>query len=337
MGEMTRRSALPSAHDVARLAGVSQAAVSRAYTPGASIAEPTRTKVFAAAKQLGYRPNLHARSLITGRSGIVGVVIGNPRNTFYLEALDALSMGLAREGLHLLVFTARGGRGTDQLVDSLLQFRVDSLLLMSARMSSELAGQCRANGIPVIYFNRPPEPGEAFPSVTSANRIGAATVAQHLYDQGYRNLALIAGADRSATTLERQEAFLAKVRELGLPRPAIELGGFGRAAQPAVRALLSAPSRPDAIFCTTDMIGLAAVEVARFEFGLQPGRDLGVAGFDDIEGASWLSFSLTTYSQPLGPMIDKTIEIIRSPKDFADGAHFAIEGELIVRASTRRE
>lgn len=334
---MTRRLALPSAHDVARLAGVSQAAVSRAYTPGASIAELTRTKVMEAAKELGYRPNLHARSLITGKSGIVGVVMGNPRNTFYLEALDALSIGLAKEGLHLLVFTARGERNTDQLVDSLLQFRVDSLLLMSASLSSELAEQCRAHGIPVIYFNRTPEPGRKFPSITSANHIGAARVAQHLYDQGYRKLAMITGADRSATTLERHQAFLTKVSELGLPKPVIEEGGFGIAAQPAARALLSSPSRPDAIFCTNDMMAMATIEIARFEFDLKPGRDVGVAGFDDIEGASWLSFNLTTYSQPVAPLIDKAIEIIKNPKDFSEDAHFAVEGRLVVRTSTQRE
>lgn len=334
---MTRRLALPSAHDVARLAGVSQAAVSRAYTPGASIAELTRTKVFEAAKQLGYRPNLHARSLITGKSGIVGVVMGNPRNTFYLEALDALSIGLAQEGLHLLVFTARGERNTDQLVDSLLQFRVDSLLLMSASLSSELAEQCRANGIPVIYFNRTPEPGRKFPSITSANHIGAARIAQHLYDQGYRKLAMITGADRSATTLERHQAFLTKVMELGLPKPVVEEGGFGLGARPAARALLGSPSRPDAIFCTNDMMAMATIETARFEFGLQPGRDLGVAGFDDIEGASWLSFNVTTYSQPVRPMIDKTIEIIRNPGGFPEDIHFTVEGELMIRASTQRE
>jgi DNA-binding LacI/PurR family transcriptional regulator len=334
---MTKRLALPSAHDVARLAGVSQAAVSRAYTPGASIAELTRTKIFEAAKQLGYRPNLHARSLITGKSGIVGVVMGNPRNTFYLEALDALSIGLAKQGLHLLVFTARGERNTDQLVDSLLQFRVDSLLLMSASLSSELSEQCRANGIPVIYFNRTPEPGHRFPSVTSANHVGAARVAQHLFDQGYRRLAMISGDDRSATTLERHQAFLTKVSELGLPRPIVELGGFGLRAAPAARKLLSSDARPDAIFCTNDMMAMSTIEIARFEFGLEPGRDVGVAGFDNIEGASWLSFDLTTYSQPVAPLIDKTIEVIANPRDFPDDAHFAIEGELVVRASTQRQ
>ncbi len=334
---MTKRFALPSAHDVARLAGVSQAAVSRAYTPGASIAEPTRVRVLEAAKELGYRPNLHARSLITGKSGIVGVVIGNPRNTFYLEALDALSAGLARKDLHLLVFTARHEASIDGLVDSLLRFRVDSLLLMSATLSSELAEQCRTNGIPVVFFNRPPEAGQKFRSVTSANHVGVERVTQHLYDQGYRRLGLISGADRSSTTLEREHAFIAKTQQLGLPMPAIELGGFGHLALPAFHRLMDSHERPDAIFCTNDMMAMASIESARFEYGLKPGRDIGIAGFDDIEGASWLSFDLTTYSQPVKPMIEKAIEIIANPSEFPDGTHLTVEGQVVVRASTKRD
>src|ERR1700761_9544834 len=94
-GMMLKRSPPPSAHDVARLAGVSQAAVSRAFTPGASIAPATRDRVLEAAEALGYRPNLLARSLIKGKSGIIGLVIGNPSSPFFLGALDALSVRLA--------------------------------------------------------------------------------------------------------------------------------------------------------------------------------------------------------------------------------------------------
>ena len=105
-----KRTLPPSAHDVGRLAGVSQAAVSRAFTPGASISEATRARVIEAAQQLGYRPNLLARSLIKGQSGIVGVVIGNPRNPFFFSALQELSAHIARAGKHMLVYSGEGIR-----------------------------------------------------------------------------------------------------------------------------------------------------------------------------------------------------------------------------------
>lgn len=328
---------IPSAHDVARLAGVSQAAVSRAFNPDTSISDTTRAKVLRAAKELGYRPNLLARSLITGRSGIIGVVIGNPRNPFFLEALDALSKRLSQVGRHLLVFTASANSDSDQLVEDLLKFRVDSLVLMSATLSSRLANQCKAEGIPVIFFHRRSSTTKGFASVTGANYLGAGRVAEHLIAQGYRKLAFMAGLENSSTSREREEGFVATIASSGLRLPEKALGNYDRpGASVAARRLLALKPRPDAIFCANDMMALATIEIARHEFGLEIGRELGVAGFDDIEGACWPSFSLTTYSQPIEGMIEKVTEIILEPAEFSNAPHIIIEGELRVRDSTRR-
>jgi LacI family transcriptional regulator len=332
-----RRPPLPSAHDVAKRAGVSQAAVSRAFSPGASISEATRSKVVKAARELGYRPNLLARSLITGRSGIIGVVIGNPRNPFFLEALDALSEQLSQAGLHLLVFTARADAHADGLVEALLEFRVDALLLMSATLSSELVERCRAERISVIFFNRRARMVEGFASVTGANFEGAGLIAEHLVARGYRKLAYMAGFENSSTSQEREAGFVAKIVSHALPMPEKAFGHYGRrGAAVAARHLLALHPRPDAIFCANDMMALATIEIARYEFGLQIGRELGVAGFDDIEGASWVSFDLTTYSQPIDAMIAKVTEIIVNSATSRDTRHIIVEGELKIRGSTRR-
>ncbi len=105
-GKMSKRPMPPSAHDVARLAGVSQAAVSRAFTPGASISKRMRAKVVESAEALGYQPNLLARSLIKGRSEIIGVVIGRPLYSFFMATFGALSAQLSEAGKHILVYTA---------------------------------------------------------------------------------------------------------------------------------------------------------------------------------------------------------------------------------------
>lgn len=332
-----KRLALPSAHDVARLAGVSQAAVSRAFNPGASISENTRSKVLRAAEELDYRPNLLARSLITGKSGIVGVVIGNPRNPFYLEALDCLSDRLSAAGRHLLVFTSRSGGDTDRLIEPLLRFRVDTLLLMSATLSSDLAEQCRSKGIPVVFFSRRARKLKGFAGVTAANYDGAACVARHLLAQGYRRFAFVGGIADSSTSQERGAGFIDTIVAAGHEAPAFEYGDYDRAGSAeATRRLLSGRDRPDALFCANDMTALAAMETARYEFGLEIGRQLGVAGFDDIEGASWRSFDLTTYAQPIDTMIARATEIILGPENFAEAPHVVVEGELKVRGSTRR-
>src|SRR5882724_3646018 len=169
----------PSAHDVARLAGVSQAAVSRAFTPGASIAKDTQDKVFRVAKSLGYQPNLLARSLINGKSAIIGVVVGNPRSIFFMSALNALSVRLSQAQKYILISTAEGKTTADGHVEDLLKYQVDALLLMGIGLSTQMAKQCRDNAIPVIFFNVRSRESRDFASVSGNNREGAQQIAEH--------------------------------------------------------------------------------------------------------------------------------------------------------------
>ncbi|MET0240468.1 MAG: LacI family DNA-binding transcriptional regulator [Sphingobium sp.] len=328
----------PSAHDVARLAGVSQAAVSRAFTPGASIAEATRARVMEAADSLGYRPNLLARSLIKGVSGLIGIVIGNTRNPFFFVALEELSARLSRAGKHILVYTADGGPTADVQVEDLLRYRVDALLLMSANVSHAMAQRCERDGIPLIFFNRRPVWDLEFASVTGNNATGVAEIAHHLIDQGYRRIAYLGGPIDSPTNQERDNALTQVLAQQGLPPPPRMNGHFVREdAMAAARALLSHSPRPDAIFCATDFLAIAALEAARFEFGLAIGREVGIAGFDDIAEAAWPSFDLTTYSQPVEPMIEKVLDLVLEAADGQPTAQIIVDGELKIRGSTRRD
>lgn len=334
---MPKRTSAPSAHDVARVAGVSQAAVSRAFTPGASIAKDTQDKVFRAAKSLGYRPNLLARSLIKGKSGIVGVVIGNPRNPIFMSALDALSARLSQAGKHILIFTADGNSTADLHVEDLLKYRIDALLLMATSLSPKLAERCRAEGIAVVAFNRPPHSTKSIASVTGNNREGAQQIAEHLLRQGYRRLAFMAGFSGSSTTRERESGFTSYLASQGMPAPEREVGhGRRDGAVQATRNLLTRKRRPDAIFCSNDYMALAAIEVARHEFGLEIGRDIGIAGFDDIAEASWRSFELTTYTLPVETMIEKAVTILLAAPRSKRPAHTVIDGLLMPRRSTQR-
>lgn len=334
---MSKRSSPPSAHDVARLAGVSQAAVSRAFTPGASIAAGTRDKVFEAAKTLGYRPNLLARSLIKGHSGIVGVVIGNPRYPFFQAALDVLSTRLSQAGKHILVYTAEANAIVDAQVEDLMKYRVDAVLLMAAGLSPRQTAQCRAEGVPVISLGRSPSSPGSYAAVVGDSAAGAATIAEHLLHQGYRRLGLIAGSPDTSSSREREAGFVEHLAAQGLPPPARAIGYFRReAAVEAARSLLSRSPQPDALFCVNDDMALAAIEVARFEFGLEIGRELGVAGFDDIEQAAWRSFDLTTYSLPVDLLVEQTMAILLDAGAAPTAANSVVHGELKIRSSTRR-
>jgi DNA-binding LacI/PurR family transcriptional regulator len=335
---MAKNNSHPSAHDVARIALVSQAAVSRAFTPGASVSDATRARVFKAAQKLGYRPNLLARSLVMGRSSLVGIVMGNPKNPSFATALDALSTRLAKAGKHILIFTAeKENCAADVHVEDLLNFRIDALILISANMSPALAERCRSAGIRVIHFNRVVRSAQGTSTVTGANRIGARAIAEHLLQQGYRQPAYMANFRGSKTNRERESGFINYVTSQGLPAPQCILGHFQRnGAMVAARSLLSQSRRPDAIFCATDYMAIATIEVARFEFGIDVGRELGVAGFDDIDQASWPSFDLTTYSHPIDKMADKAVEMLLEDSKAQHGSHVVVEGELKCRGSTRR-
>jgi DNA-binding LacI/PurR family transcriptional regulator len=328
----------PSSRDVAALAGVSQAAVSRAFSPDASISGATRERVMNAAKTLGYRPNLLARSLITGRSGIIGIVMGNPKNPSFIAALQSLSARLSKAGKHILIFTAEDADcAADVHVEDLLWYQVDALLLISANLSSRLAGQCAAAGIPVIYLNRLRRRTDGTVSVSGDHVSGARAIAAHLIEQGYRRLSYMVGFRDSLTNQERESAFCAQVAKEGLPEPKLLQGHFQRdGAMQAARSALSAPDRPDAIFCASDYMAMATIEVARHEFGLQIGRDLGVAGFDDIDQAAWPSFDLTTYSQPVEAMMDTVTNILLHGRAGEHPSRIIVPGELKRRGSTRR-
>jgi len=332
-----KNSSPPSGHDVAALAGVSQAAVSRAFTPGANIADATRARVMIAAKKLDYRPNLLARSLITGRSGIVGVVMGNPRNPFFNVALQALSERLSKSGKQIMIFTSEDQACVaDVHVEDLLKFRVDALLLMSANLSPELTERCRAARLPVIFFNRMSRKPDGMWGVTGDNRHGARKIAEHLVNQGYRRLAYISGFSNSTTNQDRQSAFTEFVTSRGLPAPQCVDGHFQReGTMAATRSLLSQRRRPDAIFCASDYMALAVIEVARYEFGIEVGNALGIVGFDGIEQASWPSFDLTTYEQPVHTMIDSVVAILEDPTA-KRSERIVLKGSLKFRGSTRR-
>jgi len=335
---MAKRSSPPSAHDVARVAGVSQAAVSRAFTPGASIADATKVKVLRAAKSLGYRPNLIARSLIKGQSGIIGVVIGNPRSPFFMAALDMLLSHLARRGKHCLVFTTEADSSADAYVDDLLKFRVDGLVLMAATVSSKYVEQCSSERIPLVFLGRRPRYSKDFVSVAGNNQEGGRQIAEHLIRQGYRKLAFMAGREESSTSREREEGFTSYLKAEGLPAPERDIGNFQRdSAMEAARRLLSRKSRPDAIACANDYMAIGALEVARYEFGLKIGPEVGIAGFDAIELASWPSFDLTTFSYPLQTMIETVGSVVLAPPSEGHPGHKSIEGVLKARSSTRRD
>lgn len=337
--------------DVARLAQVSQSAVSRTFTPGASVSEGTRRKVMEAARLLGYRPNAHARSLTTKRSRIIGLVLARLENLFYPVALQQLATRLQRDGYHVLLFV-NDQPDSDDVVHEILQYHVDGIVLAATTLSSPLAQRCADAAIPVVLFNRVMA-GAASGSVSSVrsdNVAGGRALAHFLADGGHRRIAFIAGEETSSTNLERESGFRDGLAERGLRIWARGVGHYDpERAREAALALFSpsgrAEDRPDAVFVASDHMAFPVMDALRHELGLRVPEDVSVVGFDDVPQAAWASYRLTTVEQPLPAMVEATVGLLQKVlqdgvQDGAQGAQGAenivLPGRLIVRDSARR-
>ncbi len=322
--------------DVARLADVSQSAVSRTFTPGASVSAETKRKVLEAANVLGYRPNAIARTLITQRSRIIGVVVAYLDNQFYPLVLEWLSKELQRRGYHVLLFMADTGEA-DHILPEILQYQIDGIVMASATLSSGLAQECADAGIPVVLFNRT-VPNSPASSVTSDNFDGGRQVARFLVAGGHQRIGFIAGDPDSSTNRDREAGFLDGLNALGRRCWAREVGNYSFAgAVTATERLFGHDEHPDAIFVANDHMAIAVMDTLRHGLGLAIPDDVSIVGYDNVPQAAWPSYGLTTVDQPPTPMIAATVEVlmrqIESGSVRCDTTE--VPGRLIVRTSAR--
>lgn len=322
---------------VAQRAGVSQSAVSRVFTPGASASPATVEKVKRAASELGYRPNVLARAMITGKSRIIGLVVAYLDNQFYPEALERLSNALQAKGYHILIFTvSNSSEGIETVVQDLMDYQVDGIVAASVSMSSGLADLCHKAGIPVVLFNRG-QPGSGLSSVTSANVRGGRMATQALIDAGHTRIAHIAGWDGSLTGRDRRQGFEDAMASAGLRPFAIVDGMFKRdVASASAHQMMSGTTRPDAIFVGNDHMAFAVIDAVR-GMGFDVPCDVSIIGYDDVPLASWPAYNLTTVRQPVNRMVEATIDTLLSQINGGESypQTIEIEGPLIQRGSSQ--
>ncbi len=341
-----------TSHDVAALAGVSQSAVSRCFSVGASVAPETRAKVLQAAAALGYRPNVHARNLSTGRTRMVGVVLAHLDNLFYPRFLQLLTERLQSLGMQLLLFVADGKQQV-ALMEQLLNYRVDGIVLAATTLHSDLAKACTQAGIPVVLFNRVASsaPDRAFHSVQTDQEEGMAALTQLLLARGHRRVAYLAGNLESSTNQAREQGCRRALQEAQVPLYAYGVGNYEEATAQAVvrdwfcsgKRLRKPQERPDAIVAADDHMAFAAMDLLRHTLGLRVPEDVSVVGFDDVPQAAWPAYDLTTYAQPLPEMIDAVVQLLRlqlqarevSTNKKSAGQALVLKGELRLRGSVR--
>lgn len=296
-----------TASDVARLAGVSRSAVSRALTPGASIAAKTREKVMAAAAELGYRPNLLARSLMTRQTRLIALVMAHLKNPFFTDMLGLFNRYFMAQGYQTLLLAVEGDRSVDQVLESAFQYQPDGAVLVSCTPSLTLAERCTREGMPLVVIDRPREAAiDAMAShVWIRSDLLGQEVAECLLSEGRRSMALVEG-QAGAPLSQRGRCFLERLQHAEGVSMQLEYGQYSyQGGYEAALRLLRGTSPPDGIFCVVDPMALGVVDAARHELGLRVPEDVSVIGFSDIEVAAWASHALTTARLPVVELVER--------------------------------
>lgn len=289
-----------SAQQVAQLAGVSRSAVSRAFTPGASIAAETRDKVMVAAATLGYQVNDLARGLLANRSRLVGLVVTKPEVGFRAHLVAALTRALIERGnIPFLINTGSSGQELQAAQTALFGYRAEATIILSGSPPASFVELARRNGQPLVMLGRS-EPG--CDHVHIDNHGSAEKAAKLFVAGGMTRLGLAGSASGTPSIVERECAFIEAATRLGASVQVArgndsDYAGGQDAAGILLGAGAGAGKGPQAVFCVNDLIALGLMDAARSRFGLNVPRDLSVIGFDDIPEASWDSYRLSTFRQ----------------------------------------
>lgn len=326
--------AAPRIGDVARLAGVSTATVSRALSNPGIVSAETRAAVMAAVESSGYRLNHAARNLRHRRTGGIVALVPNLANPFFSQILSGIASVLGPAGYNLLIADTRTA-GAETLLDYAEPSRADGLIALDGSLpAGALAGRPVVQACEWV-------PGLDAPRVKIDNRAAAGMAVNHLVDLGHRRIGHVAGPRGNVLT----EARLGGVRDAlsarGLPFPdeALYSGDFtldsGRAAA-AVWLGQPRSLRPTAIFLASDEMACGFVGEIR-RHGLSVPGDVSVAGFDDIEMIAHIAPPMTTIRQPrtaLGRVAAERLLALLAGKDAAADRDTLLPVDLVIRAST---
>ncbi|MFL5605145.1 MAG: LacI family DNA-binding transcriptional regulator [Gemmatimonadaceae bacterium] len=324
--------------DVARLAGVSVATVSRVLNASAPVQADTRARVLQVARELRFAPNGAARTLSRRRAGALGVILPDLYGEFFSELLRGIDQEAQRAGHSLLVSSSHhDSRGVAAAIRA-MRGRVDGLLVMAPEIPAEALDSALPDGLPVVLLNR--APGVAAASVMVDNYGGAHEMTRHLLSLGHRRIGFLAGAANNADSDERQRGFLDALREAGVQhdRGLCARGDFAEeGGWRGARALLALATPPSVIFAANDAMAVGALSALR-EAGIDVPADMGVVGFDDIPVARFLHPPLTSVRVGIAALGERGASLLLStiterPPPPGAPRRDVLPTELVVRAS----
>jgi DNA-binding LacI/PurR family transcriptional regulator len=328
-----------SAQEVADRAGVSRSAVSRTFTPGASVSPETRRKVLEAADALGYHVNHLARGLMRNESGIVCLIVSDMATPHRSGLIKALTQELQNTGkIAMLVNTDLSDGSVDLALRQAIRYRADASIILSGMPDKSITKLCLKSGQRLVLINRDDEQDGPL-RINLDDEEAASRVVTAFLRAGCRKLAFANSEAGTPSLMAREKGFAAAARTRGL-EVVVERYGWTSYESGRVLAqrLLTRNQRPDAVFCATDLLACGFMDAARHQFSISVPDQLCVAGFDDIEQASWASYLLTTFAQPLATIAQEAVswldrEEVANPEGRAHAIR--LHADLIWRGSIR--
>ncbi len=322
--------------EVAKLAGVSPATVSRVLSKNPSISAETATRVMEAVDKLNYRPNVHARRLAIGKSDLFGLVISEIANPFFAEIIRGFQAAAWERGFDVLLLnTEYDDHRADIAVHKLIENSVRGVAVITSSLPDSALETLTSKGIAAVTLN-PVATGRLVSTVTIDYERGLMQAIDHVAALGHRSAAVIAGPESNRTATAIKHVLVEGLRQKGLdPHPVIHSDYHFGAGASAVQGIISAKSAPTVLFCGSDLIAMGAISALE-EAGVEVPHHISIVGIDDLPFSFLARPALTTIRVPreeLGQTAFAALEKVLKLKRQKGNEHI-VETELVVRKST---
>jgi DNA-binding LacI/PurR family transcriptional regulator len=328
---------MSSIKDVAREAGVSTATVSHVINSTRFVSDEVRARVLATVEKCGYYPNAHARSLASGRSHVIGLVVSDISNPFFPELVKSIETAAFERGYDVMLSnTNYDPERTSHYIRRFIERKLAGVVVMTSELDAELIGELAKREVSVVFLDLG-EPGIHMSNLRVNYEAGIEEAISHLVSLGHTEISFIGGPAHLRSAARRREAFVASMRRhLPDARAEVFRGDFKlEGGRRAACEMLDSHERPTAVVAANDMMALGAMVEFRAA-GLQIPRDVSIVGFDDIAFATLCEPPLTTVCLPRMELGRRAVEALMTAIDRPDqqGVEINIPTYLITRGST---
>ena len=325
--------------EVARLARVSTATVSRVLNDPSVVRPTTCEHVKRVIEKLSYVPNVSARNLRTGRSRLFGLIVSDIKNPFFPDLIDAFDAMATKHGIDVVFsHTNYDGGRLGHCLRRMVERNVDGIAVMTSEVSAEALERVNWAGVPLVLLNQAAL-DKKYNNIGVDYSVGFEEAIQHLRNLGHRHIAFIAGPKAFSSSERRREAFLAGIKRCGLKvrKEWIFVGDLHvEGGYVAMERLIQSSPRPTAVISTNDLMAVGALQAAQAA-GLLVPRDISIIGFDDIPICTIMSPALSTITLPRQEIAERAFSILlrasRPGRTSRISSH-SISPRLTIRGST---